>query len=72
MTAFPTSPEALGPPELTRYLRDAGLLAGGRVTGTRFELIGGGKMGDNARYFLSHVVGSTRSRAHALTDPCGR
>ncbi len=51
---FPTSPESLGPPELTQYLRSAGLLADGRVTEVRFELIGGGKMGDNARYFLSY------------------
>ena len=51
---FPTSPESLGPAELTRYLRSAGLLAGGQVTEARFELIGGGKMGDNARYFLSY------------------
>ncbi len=54
MTDFPTRPEALGPDELTHYLRAAGLLAGGRVTGARFELIGTGKMGDNARYFLSY------------------
>ena len=54
MTDFPTRPEALGPDELTHYLRAAGLLAGGRVTEARFELIGTGKMGDNARYFLSY------------------
>ena len=30
------------------------MLAGGRVTEVRFELIGTGKMGDNARYFLSY------------------
>ena len=54
MTDFPTRPEALGPDELTHYLRAAGVLAGGRVTEARFELIGTGKMGDNARYFLSY------------------
>ncbi len=54
MTDFPTGPEALGPDELTHYLRAAGLLADGRVTGARFELIGTGKMGDNVRYFLSY------------------
>ena len=54
MTDFPTGPEALGPDELTHYLRAAGLLAGGRVTGARFELIGTGKLGYNARYFLSY------------------
>lgn len=51
---FPTSPESLGPAELTRYLRAAGLLGEGRVTEARFELIGTGKMGDNARYLLSY------------------
>ena len=54
MTDFPTRPEALGPAELTDYLRAAGVLAGGRVTDARFEFIGTGKMGDNARYFLSY------------------
>ncbi|MCE2512312.1 MAG: phosphotransferase [Acidimicrobiia bacterium] len=54
MTDFPTRPEALGPDELTHYLRAAGVSAGGRVTEARFELIGTGKMGDNARYFLSY------------------
>ncbi len=44
---FPTSPESLGPAELTEYLRNAGLLAGGQVIETCFEFIGGGKMGDN-------------------------
>ncbi len=50
---FPTSPESLGPAELTHYLRAAGVLAGGRVAEARFELIGTGKIGDNARYFLT-------------------
>ncbi|MCY3651133.1 MAG: phosphotransferase [Acidimicrobiaceae bacterium] len=54
MTDFPTQPEALGPAELTDYLRAAGVLAGGRVTDARFEFIGHGKMGDNARFFLSY------------------
>ncbi|MYG99260.1 MAG: phosphotransferase [Acidimicrobiaceae bacterium] len=54
MTNFPTSPEALGPVELTRYLQAAGVLGEDRVTDARCELIGGGKMGDNARYFLSY------------------
>ena len=54
MTDFPTRPEALGCEELTHYLRAAGVLAGGRVTEARFELIGTGKMGDNARYFLTY------------------
>ena len=61
MTAFPTSPEALGPDELTSYLRAAGLLDRGRVTEARFELIGGGKMGDNARYLLSYGGAADRA-----------
>ena len=54
MTAFPTSPEALRPDDLTGYLRIAGLLEEARVTEVSFELIGAGKMSDNARYFLSY------------------
>ena len=54
MTGFPTRPEALGPGELTGYLRAAGVLGEGRVATARFQLIGTGKMGDNARYFLSY------------------
>ena len=54
MTAFPTSPEGLGPAELTRYLRAAGVLVEGRVTAALYEMIGAGKMGDNARYFVSY------------------
>ena len=54
MTDFPTRPEALGPEELTGYLRAAGVLGANRVIAADFELIGTGKMGDNARYFLSY------------------
>ncbi len=61
MTAFPTSPEALGPVELTRYLRAACVLDDGRVTDAGYELIGGGKMGDNARYFLTYDGAADRA-----------
>ena len=54
MTDFPATPEALGPEELTGYLRAAGVLGADRVIAARSELIGTGKMGDNARYFLSY------------------
>ena len=54
MTDFPARPEALGPGDLTRYLRAAGVLAEGRVTDVSFEMIGTGKIGDNARYFLTY------------------
>jgi hypothetical protein len=58
VTDFPTRPEELGPGELTHYLRAAGVLAGGRVTGARFELIGTGKMGDVT--FTGSLISATR------------
>lgn len=61
MTAFATSPEELGPVELTRYLRAAGVLGEGRVADASYELIGTGKLGDNARFFLSFAGAAGRA-----------
>lgn len=54
MSSFPESPEELGPLELTAYLRSARLLGDGRVTSAAHQIIGTGKMGDNARYSLRY------------------
>ena len=53
-SAFPTSPDQLGPERLTEYLRASGQLAQGRVVQAQHRIIGTGKMGDNARYTLSY------------------
>ena len=46
---------------MTGYLRAAGLLPEGRVAEAGFELIGAGKMSDNARYFLSYDGAADRA-----------
>ena len=51
---FPTTPEQLGPEQLTAYLRESGHLPQGRVAAAARVMIGTGKMGDNARYTLSY------------------
>ena len=51
---FPTTPEQLGPEQLTAYLRESGHLPQGRVAAADCAMIGTGKMGDNARYTLSY------------------
>jgi len=54
MSDFPTTPDQLSPERLTEYLRASGLLAQGRVVEAQHEVIGTGKMGDNARYTLRY------------------
>ncbi len=50
---FPIRPEQLDADELDARLRQSGVLGGGRVVDASWELIGTGKMGDNARHTLT-------------------
>lgn len=54
MQTLPDSPEHLTAEWLNEVLKDSGLLDGGRVVAISHELIGTGKMGDNARYSLQY------------------
>ena len=63
MSDFPTTPDALTPERLTEYLRAAGRLDSGRVAEARHELIGAGKMADNARYTLRYEGDAGRAPA---------
>jgi hypothetical protein len=55
MTRFPTTPSELTADVLTDYLRASGhLTSGNAVTSVVAELIGTGKMGDNARLTLAY------------------
>lgn len=51
---FATTPEAITPEYLTDVLRASGDLQNGRVTRVEHQLIGTGKMGDNARLTLHY------------------
>ncbi len=54
MTAdFPTTPDQLDAAVLDDLLREAGVLGNGRAFAATWELIGTGKMGDNARHTLT-------------------
>jgi hypothetical protein len=50
---FPTTPAELDTAMLDRHLRAADVLGDGRVVDSSWELIGTGKMGDNARHTLT-------------------
>lgn len=63
MSDFPTTPDALDAARLTDYLRAAGQLAKGRVASVKHELIGAGKMADNARYTLAYEGEEVRAPA---------
>lgn len=52
--SFPDNPAALDAQALTGYLRTAGLLRDGIVNRAESNIIGTGKMGDNARYRLEY------------------
>jgi len=64
MANFPTSAEQLGTDELTDYLRASGHLSKGRVIAAEHAIIGGGKMGDNARYQLRYEGEAGARRQH--------
>lgn len=49
MADFPTTPDALDAGRLTEYLRQGGYLTDGEVSSFEHQIIGTGKMGDNAR-----------------------
>jgi hypothetical protein len=51
---FPEIPQDLTPEQITDYLRQSGHLPAGRVVKADYEVIGTGKMGDNARYTLAY------------------
>ncbi len=51
---FPTRPEQLSNEYLTECLRREGILIDERITESAYQLIGTGKMGDNARITLSY------------------
>lgn len=51
---FPTTGAALTPEVVTEYLSSAGSLDADRVVDVAFEIIGTGKMGDNARLTLEY------------------
>ncbi|MEM8498601.1 MAG: phosphotransferase [Pseudomonadota bacterium] len=58
---FPTRPEQLSPEYLTECLQNVGILADECVSAIEYQLIGTGKMGDNARITLSydrHLLGA--------------
>ena len=50
---FPIRPDELDAATLDTMLRQAGVLGNGRVAAATWELIGTGKMGDNARHTLT-------------------
>ncbi|MDX1733500.1 MAG: phosphotransferase [Halioglobus sp.] len=54
MANFPTTAGQLGAEHLNTYLRTHGCLANGRVTRVDHEVIGTGKMGDNARLTMTY------------------
>jgi hypothetical protein len=54
MADIPCTPEQLTPEWLTAALRDSGSLTEGQVVSVTHEIIGTGKMGDNARLTLSY------------------
>jgi hypothetical protein len=54
MSDIPTSPQQLTPEWLSQALTASGYLDGVRVSDASHEIIGTGKMGDNARYTLSY------------------
>lgn len=54
MVAIASSTDDITPAWLTAALRESGYLSQGSVTAAEFEIIGTGKMGDNARYTLSY------------------
>lgn len=57
MTEFSTTPDALSAEQLTKYLKASGALCDGRVVSAEQQIIGTGKMGDNARFTLCYEVG---------------
>jgi len=54
MNNFPTTADTLTAEMLTRYLREHGSLGDGSVTSFEYNIIGTGKMGDNARFVLEY------------------
>jgi hypothetical protein len=54
MSEFPTTPDRLEAERLTAYLQASVDLTDARVVDASYELIGTGKMGDNARYTLAY------------------
>lgn len=54
MTDIVSTPEKITPDWLTEVLRANDKLPEGRVTDAQWQIIGTGKMGDNARYTLSY------------------
>ena len=54
MVAIASSPEQITPEWLTAALREFGYLPRGQVIAAQYEIIGTGKMGDNARYTLTY------------------
>jgi hypothetical protein len=56
MVAMASSPDQITPQWLTLALRESGHLPQGAVIATKHEIIGTGKMGDNARFTLTYDV----------------
>lgn len=54
MTEFPTTPDELDAARLTSYLRASGEMGDASVADLSYEIIGTGKMGDNARFRLTY------------------
>ena len=54
MTEFSTTPDTLSAEQLTAYLKACGALSDGQVISVDQEIIGTGKMGDNARFTLRY------------------
>jgi hypothetical protein len=54
MVAIACTPDQITPEWLSTALQESGYLTDGRVTAARYQIIGTGKMGDNARYTLTY------------------
>lgn len=63
MSEFAATPQALDAEQITGYLRQSGCLDDGRVASVECELIGNGKMGDNARFRLRYDGPAARAPA---------
>ena len=54
MSDLPTTPAKIGPTQLTEYLHESGHLPAGRVAAVESDIVGTGKMGENARFTLTY------------------